>query len=78
VKRVANAIARWYKGEDVPPDNDPHSPLVFMLGHRQYHWTARAARRVVRFCCEEWKWLIGTVLAIAGLLVAALAALHKF
>jgi hypothetical protein len=67
MKRIANAIARWYNGEYVAPDYDPH---IVMMGHQRYHWSARAVRSLVEFYLEHWKWLWTPIIAgaIAGLL----------
>ncbi len=70
MKRVANAIARWYKGEYVPPANDPHGLLIVMQGRQRYHWSARAARCLARFYREHWKWLWVFLVSVAGLIAA--------
>jgi hypothetical protein len=70
VKRLIAAIVRWYGGEHVPPENDPNSAVMFAMGHQQYHWSARLARRLVQFYLENWKWLWAPVFAgIIALLV---------
>lgn len=63
-------IKSWYEGKFTPYENDPHS-RVFVLGWSyERHWTARAARVLVEFYLREWKWLFGTVIALAGLALA--------
>lgn len=73
---ISKAIARWYAGEDVPPDNDPRSQFVLLQGRRRYHWSARVARRLVRFYCEHWKWLWAFPAVIATLLSALKKSYH--
>jgi len=41
-----------------------------MGGYRQRHWTARCARAVIDFSMREWKWVIGTIIAVAGMIIA--------
>ena len=53
MKRIIAAIVRWYRGEYVAPENDPNSAVFFAMGHQRYHWSARAARRLVRFYLEN-------------------------
>ena len=64
MKQIAAAVVRWYQGEDVPPDNDPRSGVVFMVGNRRYHWTARVARRMVVFYLARWQWIWGSLIAV--------------
>ncbi len=33
------------------------------------HWSAQVIRNCVKFCSREWKWLAGTAIAIAGLII---------
>jgi hypothetical protein len=58
----------WYDGKHIP--NDPNSPLVFAGGRHQRHWTAKVASVLVGFWLREWKWVIGTVLALIGIIIA--------
>jgi hypothetical protein len=67
---VLSAIKKWYEGRYVPHKNDPSSPLVFVGGNYERHWTAQAARIVVRFWMEHWKYIITTSIAAAALLIA--------
>jgi len=61
-------IANWYKGKFVAYHSEPGSSLVFMGGSYERHWTARAARAVAEFYLREWKWIIGTVIAVVAVI----------
>ena len=61
----------WYEGEFVPYENDPSSKLVFIGGHQRQHWTSRLTHIVIEFGKANWKWIIGTTIAIFGIYVAA-------
>jgi hypothetical protein len=65
-------IAEWYRGPYVPPPpNDPNSPVaLFLMGRHEPHWTARYAQVLVAFWLAHWQWVIGTSIAVAGLLIA--------
>lgn len=71
---MLNKIIEWYNGKDVITkyDNEGHSVIIMPSIHTEYHWTAKCAREVVKFYLNHWQWVIGTVLAIAGLYVAIL------
>jgi len=60
-------IKRWWNGTFVPYDNDDDSGVYFVGGTHERHWTARLVRAVVTFISWEWKWVVGTTLAIVGL-----------
>jgi hypothetical protein len=68
-KRLTDKIEGWYRGPWVTPPHDPSSDLVFMGGHRP-HWTAKIAQALVYFWLEQWKWIIGTAIAVVGLWIA--------
>jgi hypothetical protein len=63
-------IENWYEGEFVPFQNEPNDPVFIMGGRYRRHWTAQAARVLVKFWQNHWQWTVGTMLAICGLAVA--------
>ena len=63
-------IHRWYQGEYRAPNNEPGSSLVFVMGHYERHWTARLTTWLIEFWLRDWKWIIGTLIALSGLFVA--------
>lgn len=65
-----SVLKQWYEGRYVPPDNPPGSGVIFLMGHYERHWSARAAHAVASFWLKEWKWIIGTTIAVAGLALA--------
>lgn len=66
------AVRQWWNGRFVPYDNDPHSGLVFIGGTTEHHWTAAFARRLWAFWRAEWKWILGFMVAIGGLVIGLL------
>lgn len=61
-------IKAWYEGEYIPGQRDPHASF-WEMGYYRRHWTARFASWLLSFWLREWKWIIGTVLAIIGLII---------
>jgi hypothetical protein len=62
-------VKRWWEGEFIPHENDPHSSVVFVGGRQRRHWTARACRAVAEYARENHRWLIGTAIGALGVLV---------
>ena len=58
--RIAERIAKWYRGPFIA-----HDSPVFTSGHHEPPLLARILRAVAR----EWKWLIGTAVAIVAIVV---------
>jgi len=66
-------IKAWYRGTYVPPpENDPESPLVIISpGYYEQPLSARILGTIGRFCLQHWQWIIGTILAIVAIIIAA-------
>jgi hypothetical protein len=62
------SIKRWYQGELRPID--PTSPIVVIGGFKR-HWTAKLARRCVRFWYDNWKWVIAAVIVPIAIAIIA-------
>ena len=66
-------IIDWYNGR--PPTKEERltefrqSSGIPSKPQQEYHWTAL----VVRWAVKEYKWIVGTAVAIGGLYVAYLA-----
>lgn len=69
VIRMRKLMKSWWEGEYVPYENDPHSALFFVGGWQRLHWTSRAAHAILDFLKAEWKWAIGSAIAVAGLVM---------
>jgi hypothetical protein len=65
-------IRKWYDGEIKPHENPPGSNLQVIAWWLERHWTSELAHKLVDFWLADWKWIIGTVLALAGLWLAYL------
>jgi hypothetical protein len=63
-------IKNWWDGKYISHENDPSSGFFIIGGYTERHWTSRYAHAAVDFLKTEWKWAIGTVIALIGLLVA--------
>lgn len=61
-----NHISRWWHGE-TKSFNDASLFGVYT----ERHWTSTWAHAFVDFYLRNWKWLWGSAIAIAGILVAA-------
>jgi hypothetical protein len=68
--RLAGFLATWWNGTSRPVEH--HPGITFINLHPKRHWTSTAAHNVVDFIAHEWKWAIGTCVAIAGLIIAAM------
>lgn len=68
--KLNDRIKRWYNGEFVVFNQDPNSDLVVIGGSQEYSRSAKIARAIVQHLAKEWKWWIGTAIAVCGLLLA--------
>lgn len=67
--KIIDRIKRWYEGESVTWRVE--SEVMPMMGFEQrYSTSAKIARTVVQHFAKEWKWWIGTVIGVCGLLLA--------
>ena len=71
---MIDRVRKWYVGTYVPFKNEPSSGVYFFGGDFRRHWTARLVRVGVEFYLREWKWVIGTALAIVGISLAYIRA----
>jgi hypothetical protein len=62
------ATRDWWEGE---PDLDFSDDYSTGREVRRWHWTTRMVRAVLAYVRENHRWLIGTAVAIAGLVMAA-------
>lgn len=73
---MVNILKRWYEGKFVIMEfaNDPDSCIIILPGvRREYHWTARLARSVVRFYILNWQWFWTMAASIAATIAGFLA-----
>lgn len=66
-------LKNWYRGRYIPPaPDDPNSQVFFLdLGHYERPALAKLLSAIGRFYLAHWQWVIGTVLAIVAIIVAA-------
>ena len=69
-------IKEWYDGEFIVYKNEPDSSLFVIGGYQHYSTSAKIARWAVGHWLKHWQWWIGTILVIAGLVIAWLAWRH--
>ena len=67
---IRDKVRAWYVGEYVPFENDPDSPIVFVGGYFERHWSARLVSTFVYFWRFHWKWCLGFLVSVAALVVA--------
>jgi len=60
-------LRAWHQGEYVPPENDPTSNLVFIVGRYKRPHLAQILDATFNFYLRNWKWCIGTTIAIVAL-----------
>ena len=69
---IIEKIKAWYRGRYVPPEpNVPNSGLVFLsVGHYEQPAIAKLLGVLGRFWLANWQWVVGSMLAIVGIVVA--------
>ena len=72
LNRALRAVRSWYDGRPTPYDNPPGSSVVLLGVSYQRHWSALVARALVAFWLRHWQWIMGTMIAVAGILVTYL------
>lgn len=69
-------IKTWYNGEvktlEFDNDCDDGSLHIMPMIYTEYHWTAKAARKVVHFYSQHWQWIWSTFIAIVALCVTVI------
>jgi hypothetical protein len=66
---MLSRLKQWWEG--TPIDNTSGDTLVFIGDFRRLHWTALACRALVGYASKNHRWLIGTVIAVVGIIIAA-------
>jgi hypothetical protein len=69
-KSNGNKLSKWWHGTLDEPLYD--EGLLIMSFNARRHWTSHLVHSVIDFFGREWKWCIGTLLAVAGLALAIL------
>jgi hypothetical protein len=74
LSRITESVANWYRGKYIPPiENDPESSVVVIsFGYYVQPPLAKILGAVSGFIAAEWKWLLGFLVAVSGVVVAAL------
>lgn len=69
-------IKRWYEGTSRVTTYSAGTTSYGISGaalETDYHWTAKATRAAVHFYLQNWQWVWGFLLAVAGFIVSVLA-----
>jgi hypothetical protein len=61
---LRDAIRDWWDGHYI---HDEPSSLVILPGIRHTHWSARACRAMIEYARDNYRWLIGTLIAAVTL-----------
>ena len=69
---IGKKFRDWYVGQFVPFENAPDSPIVFVGGYFERHWSARLVVRIFEFWRSHWKWCLTFLAALGGLVLAYL------
>jgi len=69
---LVDKIKKWYRGKYVPPpENDLDSPIVIISpGYYEQPLVAKALKQIGKFWVNHWQWILGFIVAIAGLIAA--------
>ena len=68
-RNASDRIKAWWRGAARPVEED--NGFIFLNLNPKRHWTSKIAHSVADFIGREWKWVIGTGLVVAGLIIAA-------
>lgn len=63
IPKAWDAVVAWWSGKWEPYEKIGGG-FVVIGGTTTHHWTAKVARAVWRFVAKEWKWIIGTLIAL--------------
>lgn len=77
MSNLLSKYKKWYLGKYIPPENDPRSLVVRVLGHYKRPFLAKILSGIAKFWLNHWKWILGFLLGIATLIVAILALTKK-
>jgi hypothetical protein len=66
--KICKFIKHWYEGKAVRDDLDEPDTIggmgVLHSSHKEYHWTAIFAKKLVDFYFKYWQWLWGLTFAL--------------
>jgi len=67
MRKVLEIIKKWWEGEYIDSPNDDSS-IVILLGRQKYPLIRRILTILTEFYLKHWKWIIGTAIAVIGLI----------
>lgn len=70
-RRLKERLTRWYQGEFVPFQNEPHSRVLLIGGTYRRHWTARVLRSAIEFLKRK-EVIVALFGALAGAIFTAI------
>jgi len=65
MERITDKIKNWYRGKYVPPDNDPNSEFVRVMGHYEQSLSAKMLKTLVEFWLKRWPILLPIIVGAA-------------
>lgn len=71
IDRVRKSFLGWWDGKYIPAENSPDDSVVFFRVSNTRHWTARFCSAVLEYARQNHRWIIGTMIALIALLIAA-------
>jgi hypothetical protein len=70
MESIADRLRQWWVGEHV--QHESSREVVFLgLAHRQ-HWTANWTRAASFYVRDHHRWIIGSIIAIAAVIITAM------
>ncbi len=62
---IRRRIRKWYDGELITYHYDPDFSRVYT----NRHWSSRLTHMLVDFWFANWKWFLGFIVLVAGLII---------
>jgi len=70
INTMKDTVLKWLQGTYIPDDNPTNSDSIFTGGgYYKRHWTARVVCAIGRIIAADWKWFIGTAIAVTALYI---------
>lgn len=60
LRKIKSAVAKWWEG-----DVTVYDPPIIGI-HIERHWSAQTISWCINFLKKEWKWVLGFLVALAG------------
>ena len=69
MENLKKRIKKWWEGEYIPPQNDPNSSLMRLLGHQKRPLLVLIVTRIGKIWIDHWYKIIMILLGIITVLI---------